>query len=158
MEKRAHARRCSVLPKELELEGAGWWSRTTGEREWVDLMIEAKDKEQAVFELYRMYDLVPVIWENLRPEQTDSVDVGQESAITGQTRRKTKNKGLWFSSRIVEVKVRIRSTGMGEECDLGLPAGVDPVTVVGKEREELPQSPETKRAARPRGKPNEDAN
>ena len=46
MEKRAHARRCSALPKELETEGAGWWRGTTGEQEWVDLMIEAKDKEQ----------------------------------------------------------------------------------------------------------------
>jgi UV DNA damage endonuclease len=33
MEKRAHARRCSVLPKELEMEGAGWWWSTTGEQE-----------------------------------------------------------------------------------------------------------------------------
>ena len=71
MEKRAHARRCDALPKELEAEGAGWWWRAPGEREWVDLMIEAKDKEQAVFQLYRAYDLAPVIWENLRPEQTD---------------------------------------------------------------------------------------
>jgi UV DNA damage endonuclease len=71
MEKRAHARRCDALPKELEIEGAGWCWRTTGEREWVDLMIEAKDKEQAVFQLYRVYDLAPVIWENLRPEQVD---------------------------------------------------------------------------------------
>lgn len=30
-------------------------------------MIEAKDKEQAVFELYRVYGLQDVIWENLRP-------------------------------------------------------------------------------------------
>lgn len=71
MEKRAHARRCDALPKELEIEGAGWWRRAPGEREWVDLMIEAKDKEQAVFQLYRVYDLAPVIWENLRPEQVD---------------------------------------------------------------------------------------
>lgn len=33
----------------------------------MDLMIEAKDKEQAVFELYRIYELYPVIHENLRP-------------------------------------------------------------------------------------------
>lgn len=71
MEKRAHGRRCDVLPKELEIEEAGWWWRAPGEREWIDLMIEAKDKEQAVFQLYRMYDLTPVIWENLRPEQVD---------------------------------------------------------------------------------------
>ncbi|KAH9993331.1 UV-endonuclease UvdE-domain-containing protein [Russula compacta] len=81
IEKRAHARRCSMLPKELE-------------REWVDLMIEAKDKEQAVFQLYRIYDLAPVIWENLRPEQTDPADGGEEGTSAKQNRRTTKNKGL----------------------------------------------------------------
>jgi UV DNA damage endonuclease len=91
MEKRAHARRCSTLPKELETEAAGWWRGTTGEQEWVDLMIEAKDKEQAVFQLYRMYDLAPVIWENLRPEQTDA---DQEGATAVRPRRKAKNQGL----------------------------------------------------------------
>ncbi|KAG8933705.1 hypothetical protein FRC02_011311 [Tulasnella sp. 418] len=53
MEKRAHADRCSRLPDCLPDD--------------VDLMIEAKDKEQAVFELYRIYGLKDVIWENLRP-------------------------------------------------------------------------------------------
>jgi UV DNA damage endonuclease len=97
MEKRVHARHCSVLPKELEVEGAGWWWRAPGEREWVDLMIEAKDKEQAVFQLYRMYDLAPVTWENLRPEHSDPVDGGQleERAGTAQSSRKTKSRGLW---------------------------------------------------------------
>lgn len=32
-----------------------------------DLMIEAKDKEQAVLQLYRIYDLQPVKHESLRP-------------------------------------------------------------------------------------------
>jgi len=32
-----------------------------------DLMIEAKDKEQAVFDLHRIYDLHPTVHENLRP-------------------------------------------------------------------------------------------
>ena len=40
MERRAHADRCKSLPDDLP--------------EDVDLMIEAKDKEQAVFELYRI--------------------------------------------------------------------------------------------------------
>lgn len=40
MEKRAHADRCQNLPPDLPDD--------------VDLMIEAKDKEQAVFELHRM--------------------------------------------------------------------------------------------------------
>ncbi|EIM87219.1 UV-endonuclease UvdE [Stereum hirsutum FP-91666 SS1] len=65
MERRAHAGRCPSLPSELELEGAGW------KKEYVDLMIEAKDKEQAVFQLHRSYDLRPVIWENLRPVKED---------------------------------------------------------------------------------------
>jgi hypothetical protein len=53
MERRAHADRCQRLPDDLPDD--------------VDLMIEAKDKEQAVFHLYRIYDLAPVIHANLRP-------------------------------------------------------------------------------------------
>ncbi|CCL99383.1 uncharacterized protein FIBRA_01401 [Fibroporia radiculosa] len=56
MEKRAHANRCKELPDVL----------VGGD---VDLMIEAKDKEQAVFQLYRIYELEDVIQENLRPEK-----------------------------------------------------------------------------------------
>ncbi|KAI0634612.1 UV-endonuclease UvdE-domain-containing protein [Trametes polyzona] len=55
MEKRKHADRCYELPPELPDD--------------MDLMIEAKDKEQAVFHLYRIYGLHPVIHENLRPEK-----------------------------------------------------------------------------------------
>ncbi|KAI0719762.1 UV-endonuclease UvdE-domain-containing protein [Cerioporus squamosus] len=55
MEKRKHADRCKSLPEDLP--------------EDMDLMIEAKDKEQAVFHLYRVYSLHPVIHENLRPEK-----------------------------------------------------------------------------------------
>jgi UV DNA damage endonuclease len=96
MEKRAHARRCTILPMELEAEGAGWWWRAPGDREWMDLMIEAKDKEQAVLQLYRIYDLAPVIWENLRPEHTDTVESDKQEASIARTRtrRKAKNKGL----------------------------------------------------------------
>ncbi|CAA7260569.1 unnamed protein product [Cyclocybe aegerita] len=53
MERRAHADRCENLPDDLPDD--------------MDLMIEAKDKEQAVFHLYRMYGLQPVIHANLRP-------------------------------------------------------------------------------------------
>ncbi|KDQ57434.1 hypothetical protein JAAARDRAFT_113368, partial [Jaapia argillacea MUCL 33604] len=53
MEKRAHADRCEKLPDDLPDD--------------MDLMIEAKDKEQAVMHLYRMYNLQPVIRGNLRP-------------------------------------------------------------------------------------------
>ncbi|KAK1231804.1 hypothetical protein PQX77_005018 [Marasmius sp. AFHP31] len=58
MERRAHADRCASLPKEMEEEGVSMD---------VDLMIEAKDKEQAVLELYRMYGLEEVKHESLRP-------------------------------------------------------------------------------------------
>ncbi|KWU41104.1 UV-endonuclease UvdE, partial [Rhodotorula sp. JG-1b] len=53
MERRAHADRCQSLPRPLPDD--------------IDLMIEAKDKEQAVFHLYRIYDLAPTIHESLRP-------------------------------------------------------------------------------------------
>ncbi|KZV97250.1 UV-endonuclease UvdE, partial [Exidia glandulosa HHB12029] len=53
MEKRAHANRCETLPPDLPDD--------------VDLMIEAKDKEQAVLHLYRIYQLQPVIHKSLRP-------------------------------------------------------------------------------------------
>ena len=51
MDRRAHADRCYELPEEMGMEGV---SRD------VDLMIEAKDKEQAVLMLYRIYGLESV--------------------------------------------------------------------------------------------------
>ncbi|KAJ3964833.1 UV-endonuclease UvdE-domain-containing protein [Lentinula raphanica] len=51
MGRRAHADRCERLPDELEQEGVAID---------VDLMIEAKDKEQAVLQLYRIYGLEEV--------------------------------------------------------------------------------------------------
>ncbi|KAF7792053.1 hypothetical protein EIP86_003081 [Pleurotus ostreatoroseus] len=86
MEKRAHADRCYTLPDELVLPP----SEDGHPPVEVDLMIEvcldstssrstlessyhitsqAKDKEQAVFLLYRIYDLATVKYENLRPEK-----------------------------------------------------------------------------------------
>ncbi|KAJ7141292.1 UV-endonuclease UvdE-domain-containing protein [Mycena epipterygia] len=53
MERRAHADRCESLPVDLPDD--------------MDLMIEAKDKEQAVLHLYRIYGLCPVTYESLRP-------------------------------------------------------------------------------------------
>ncbi|KAF9268172.1 UV-endonuclease UvdE [Marasmius fiardii PR-910] len=72
MERRAHADRCSSLPTEMEEEGVSMD---------VDLMIEAKDKEQAVLELYRMYDLEEVKHESLRPpnEQQTKETKGRKS-------------------------------------------------------------------------------
>lgn len=52
MERRAHSDRVQRLPVELEDEVF----------RNVDLMIEAKDKEQAVLHLYRIYGLEDVIY------------------------------------------------------------------------------------------------
>ncbi|KIO21278.1 hypothetical protein M407DRAFT_80564 [Tulasnella calospora MUT 4182] len=75
MEKRAHADRCKKLPEGLPDD--------------VDLMIEAKDKEQAVLELHRIYDLEAVIWENLRPPKKD-----QTLATNGKKSAKTRSDGF----------------------------------------------------------------
>ncbi|PWN44343.1 UV-endonuclease UvdE, partial [Ceraceosorus guamensis] len=56
-QRRAHSDRCVELPTELP--------------EDADLMIEAKDKEQAVLELYRIYNLFPVDKMVLRPHADD---------------------------------------------------------------------------------------
>lgn len=81
MELRAHADRCTELPRDLPDD--------------MDLMIEAKDKEQAVFELYRIYDLHPVIWENLRPPSEDQglKTKGRKSA-GGKKMRKDQKDGI----------------------------------------------------------------
>jgi UV DNA damage endonuclease len=58
MDMRTPADRCTTLPIGLPDD--------------VDLMIEANDKEQAVFELYRIYGLHDVLSENLRPPTDDT--------------------------------------------------------------------------------------
>ncbi|WWC65861.1 UV damage endonuclease UvdE [Kwoniella dejecticola CBS 10117] len=77
MEKRAHADRCKSLPEALPDD--------------VDLMIEAKDKEQAVFELYRIYGLEDVIHDNLRPPDPNPGmhTKGRKSSL----KKKTKETG-----------------------------------------------------------------
>jgi hypothetical protein len=116
----------------------------------------------AIFQLYRMYDLAPVIWGNLRPEQADPVHVGREGARQIHDERQRKKVCDRLSYRIVEVKAGIRLTDKGEEYALELPADVDPVTMVGNDREELlpveEPSSDTKRAARTRRKPSRGAN
>lgn len=79
MEKRSHAKRCYVLPDALPDD--------------MDLMIEAKDKEQAVFELYRIYGLYPVREASWRPaELVADVETPQEEEppSTSSTPRKRK--------------------------------------------------------------------
>ncbi|OWZ61878.1 UV damage endonuclease UvdE [Cryptococcus neoformans] len=77
MERRAHADRCQTLPAELPDD--------------VDLMIEAKDKEQAVFELYRIYGLEDVIHDNLRPP--DPNPSMQTKGRKSNLKKKTKETG-----------------------------------------------------------------
>lgn len=68
MERRAHADRCQTLPPDLPVdmgESVSVRARIRGRPlttpNAADLMIEAKDKEQAVFELHRIYQLKPTI-------------------------------------------------------------------------------------------------
>ncbi|KZT53356.1 UV-endonuclease UvdE [Calocera cornea HHB12733] len=71
VEKRAHADRCERLPEGMPGD--------------MDLMIEAKDKEQAVFHLWRIYGLEEPLHENLRPPKEV-----QELATNGRKARKVK--------------------------------------------------------------------
>ncbi|KAJ7121292.1 UV-endonuclease UvdE-domain-containing protein [Mycena crocata] len=75
MERRAHADRCESLPADLPDD--------------MDLMIEAKDKEQAVLQLYRMYGLHPVIHESLRPP--DENQTKETKGRKSTKRQKTKH-------------------------------------------------------------------
>lgn len=85
MERRAHADRCEALPIELpddmgesvplllhvgpccltdgvgRFDDRGIWLDKVCDSTEANIIIQAKDKEQAVFQLYRMYNLSPVI-------------------------------------------------------------------------------------------------
>ncbi|KAG9316757.1 UV-endonuclease UvdE-domain-containing protein [Chiua virens] len=84
MELRAHSDRCQSLPEWLPDD--------------MDLMIEAKDKEQAVLQLYRIYDLYPVAHASLRPPATQETKEtkGRKSARKNrsQKQRPTTRKRL----------------------------------------------------------------
>ncbi|ORY73221.1 UV-endonuclease UvdE-domain-containing protein [Leucosporidium creatinivorum] len=75
MERRAHADRCQRLPDALPDD--------------VDLMIEAKDKEQAVFHLFRIYDLKPTIHDDLRPPALE--ETKQTAGRKSRTPKKKKD-------------------------------------------------------------------
>ncbi|CDS00889.1 related to UV-endonuclease UVE-1 [Sporisorium scitamineum] len=80
-ERRAHSDRCGFLPPDLPADA--------------HLMIEAKDKEQAVLELYRIYNLRPVKHESLRPPAKD-VGVqtsGRKSKLGGERLAREPRKG-----------------------------------------------------------------
>lgn len=70
-ERRAHSDRCGSLPLDLPPDA--------------DLMIEAKDKEQAVFELYRVYGLYDVEHSVLRPPADDitTATSGKRKTLNG---------------------------------------------------------------------------
>ncbi|KAH7927536.1 UV-endonuclease UvdE [Leucogyrophana mollusca] len=76
MERRAHADRCQSLPNDLPDD--------------MDLMIEAKDKEQAVLHLYRMYNLHPVIYCLLPKSKLKKLkDVNQRGSPSPRKRMET---------------------------------------------------------------------
>jgi UV DNA damage endonuclease len=71
----------------------GIWADNHG----IDLMIEAKDKEQAVLHLYRIYDLHPVIHANLRPpaEHESKETKGRKShKAAGTGKKKAVKEGV----------------------------------------------------------------
>lgn len=80
-ERRAHSDRCGFLPPDLPADA--------------HLMIEAKDKEQAVLELYRIYDLRPVKHESLRPPAKDIgvKSSGRKSKLGGERLAREPRKG-----------------------------------------------------------------
>ncbi|GAA5960689.1 hypothetical protein JCM3765_007291 [Sporobolomyces pararoseus] len=77
MERRAHADRCQNLPNPLPDD--------------IDLMIEAKDKEQAVFHLFRRYGLKPVFHDSLRPPALEETT---QTAGRKSNKKKTPKKGV----------------------------------------------------------------
>ncbi|KIJ18576.1 hypothetical protein PAXINDRAFT_110020 [Paxillus involutus ATCC 200175] len=81
MELRAHSDRCKSLPKGLPDD--------------MDLMIEAKDKEQAVLHLYRIYNLHSVIRESLRPpvEKETRETRGRKSARKSRSQKTEGEEG-----------------------------------------------------------------
>jgi len=76
MERRAHADRCQNLPSPLPDD--------------IDLMIEAKDKEQAVFHLFRRYGLHPIFHDSLRPP---AIQETTQTAGRKSNKKKTPKKG-----------------------------------------------------------------
>jgi UV DNA damage endonuclease len=71
MERRAHSDRCCQLPADLPANA--------------DLMLECKDKEQGVLEMYRIYNLSDVNRDNLRPPADDLTTAtgGRRSKLDG---------------------------------------------------------------------------
>ncbi|KAI0030146.1 UV-endonuclease UvdE-domain-containing protein [Vararia minispora EC-137] len=107
MQRRAHAARCPELPAALDVEDAGWWRAADGSVQYVDLMVEAKDKEQAVFELHRMYALADVVLENLRPARPDPGFAGEaRDGAASPRKRRSRRKGAPAHRRNLSCNVR----------------------------------------------------
>ncbi|KAH0589097.1 hypothetical protein H2248_004868 [Termitomyces sp. 'cryptogamus'] len=80
MEKRAHADRCQSFPADLPDD--------------MDLMIEAKDKEQAVLHLYRIYGLHPVNHSSLRPPAQNQTKETKGRKSTKRLRAKAEKEQI----------------------------------------------------------------
>ncbi|OBZ76444.1 UV-damage endonuclease [Grifola frondosa] len=91
MEKRAHADRCYTLPPELPDD--------------MDLMIEAKDKEQAVFHLYRIYGLESeIIMATEKPKRPMAESPQKRKArVRGKNKRKAMAEDTDEGSDVAEV-------------------------------------------------------
>ncbi|EIW83196.1 UV-endonuclease UvdE [Coniophora puteana RWD-64-598 SS2] len=101
MERRAHADRCQNLPVDLPDD--------------MDLMIEAKDKEQAVLHLYRIYSLQPVIHASLRPpaEKETKETKGRKSPRKAKAKKLTSDDEL--TQEELEAEDQALETGIGIE-------------------------------------------
>ncbi|KAG2342802.1 UV-endonuclease UvdE [Suillus weaverae] len=98
MERRAHADRCQSLPEALPDD--------------MDLMIEAKDKEQAVLHLYRLYNLQPVIHASLRPP----ADIQKKETKGRKSHRKTcSNKDFFEGALALDAHVNVDALGLGQK-------------------------------------------
>ncbi|TFY82770.1 hypothetical protein EWM64_g1242 [Hericium alpestre] len=102
-----------------------WGPGPEKKKEWVDLMIEAKDKEQAVLQLHRTYELQDVIWENLRPEKADAMKPEPEegSAVKG---RRAKKKAAKETQADVGVDLAATLPPPGEEIAVEMEALTSP--------------------------------
>ncbi|KAI0752598.1 UV-endonuclease UvdE-domain-containing protein [Daedaleopsis nitida] len=132
MEKRKHADRCKSLPEHLPDD--------------MDLMIEAKDKEQAVFHLYRIYNLHPVVHENLRPEKPPkpfprSGQDGEGGGDGPSTPRKRKTRvAAKLEDDADEEAVVTMATGVSDEPK-DLDDAVGPDTGTPKRKKRTPKTP-----------------
>ena len=86
----------------------------------VDLMIEAKDKEQAVLMLYRIYGLESVKWESLRPEKKQSVEVKEEIGADEDVGEGDVERGEETTAR-----ERRRTRSVKKDSQVGVEADVD---------------------------------